>query len=116
MRFDIFNKLLWYGILCSLNKLNFKKEEHKLATARVKVEEKVHKKLAKHSVLWLQWCTYEYDDRNSEQGYRFIYSDENGKLRPQRGQARIPSLKIAQELIDKAKRKGWGDNCGAPLV
>jgi len=30
-------------------------------------------------------------------------------LQPARGQARLPSLKIAQELMAKAKAQGWGN-------
>ena len=59
--------------------------------------------------LCLQWVRYIYDDGKMERGYRFIWRDDQGKLRPQRGQACIPSLDIAKELIDKARREGWGD-------
>ena len=57
----------------------------------------------------LQWGRYIYDDGKMERGYRFIWRDENGHLRPQRAQACIKSLDVAQELIDKARRDGWGD-------
>jgi len=60
----------------------------------------------------LQWGRYIYDDEKMELGYRFIWRDENGHLRPQRGQACISSLDIAEELINKARGAGWGGNEG----
>jgi hypothetical protein len=44
-----------------------------------------------------------------ERGYRFIWVDPDGRLLPQRGQARLPSLKMAAELMAKATAEGWGD-------
>lgn len=58
--------------------------------------------------LCLQWCLYVYDDGSSENGYRFIYRRPDGSLQPARGQARIPSLSQAMELMDMAKSEGWG--------
>ncbi len=84
-----------------------------MATARVKVEEQIKaEKLKSGWVLCFQWCTYKYEDESEEHGYRFIYRDNNNKLRPQRGQARIPNLKMAQRLIDKAIKEGWGTHEG----
>jgi 3-hydroxyisobutyrate dehydrogenase-like beta-hydroxyacid dehydrogenase len=60
-------------------------------------------------VLCLQWARYLYDDGHMEHGYRFIWRREDGSLQAARGQARIPSLRQAQELIKKAKAAGWGD-------
>ena len=62
-------------------------------------------------VLWLQWCLYVFDDGESENGYRFIWrrpKSEGGSLQAARGQARIPSLKVAKALIEKAERGKWG--------
>lgn len=59
--------------------------------------------------LCLQWGKLHHEDGWEEEGYRFIYRDDNGNQQPYRGQTRIPSLKKAQELIDEAKREGWGD-------
>ena len=42
-------------------------------------------------------------------GYRFIWRTPEGKLQPARGQARIPSIKIAKELMDYAIAEGWGE-------
>jgi len=46
---------------------------------------------------------------NQHKGYRFIWR-KDGKLKPQRGQARLPSIHQARELMDKAKAAGWGDH------
>ncbi len=51
--------------------------------------------------LCFQYGTYHYDNGNSEKGFRFIWR-HNGKLKPQRGQARIPSWKDLFELLTKA--------------
>jgi hypothetical protein len=59
--------------------------------------------------LYLQWGRYIYDDGSMEHGYRFIWKRPDGSLQPARGQARIPSLKVAQKLIEQAKSEGWGD-------
>lgn len=33
-------------------------------------------------------------------------------MKPTRGQARIPSIGLAAELIERAKSEGWGDHDG----
>jgi len=83
--------------------------------ARVQVINEVpkHEKKPKDWVLHLQWCRYFYDDGNMERGYRFIWRrPETGALQPARGQARIVSLKDAEELIRMARDDGWGDYTG----
>ena len=77
--------------------------------ARIQVINEVSKEGDGGWFLCLHWCTYIYDDGRMERGYRFIWRDEEGKLRAQRGQACIWSLNFAQELIYKAKKEGWGD-------
>ena len=57
--------------------------------------------------LCFQWCEYEYEDGSSELGYRFIWRDENNNLKPQRGQARIPSYKEMHNLLNEAINDGW---------
>lgn len=60
--------------------------------------------------LCFQWCLYVYDDGTSEHGYRFIWRrPKTGHLQGARGQARIPSLKMSKELMDRAVANGWGD-------
>lgn len=81
--------------------------------ARVQVINEVEENFGKPEewVLKLQWCLYVYDNGESEKGYRFIWrrpTKENGSLQAARGQARIPSLKIAKSLIKKAEAAGWG--------
>lgn len=65
-------------------------------------------KVANEWELYLQWCLYVFDNGLSENGYRFIWR-HNGSLQPARGQARIPSLRQAMELMEMAKSEGWGD-------
>jgi len=58
--------------------------------------------------LCLQWGKYVYDDGTEEEGYRFIWRKDSGNLQPARGQARLPSLKVAELLIQAAREAGWG--------
>jgi hypothetical protein len=63
--------------------------------------------------LSFQWCRYRYADQPEENGYRFIWKRPGtGHLQAARGQARIPSIVIAQELISKAVKQGWGTKQG----
>lgn len=57
--------------------------------------------------LCFQWCKYNYDNGTNEFGYRFIWRDDKNHLKPQRGQARIPSIIEMQNLLDEAKNDGW---------
>ncbi len=59
--------------------------------------------------LCFQYGTYHYDKGDSENGFRFIWK-ENDKLKPQRGQARIPSLKDLFDMLALASKDGWFDN------
>ncbi len=59
------------------------------------------------SALCFQQVTYHYDDGNTSDGYRFIYRTAEGKLKPQRGQAMIPTAKLLFTLTDAAKAAGW---------
>ncbi|MGG0465248.1 hypothetical protein [Priestia aryabhattai] len=63
-----------------------------------------------HWVLCLQWCKYIYNDGASQMGFRFIWRRPDGSLQAARGQARIPNLEIANSLIEKAMKLGWGHN------
>ena len=80
--------------------------------ARVQVVNEVSKRGANGWVLCFQWGRYLYDNGKMEQGYRFIWRRPDGTLQPARGQARIPSIKFAEELINEAKEAGWGDYIG----
>lgn len=62
--------------------------------------------------LCFQWCNYVYDDGSIEQGYRFIWRRPDGSLQPARGQARIPSIAVARDLMRRAEESGWGNNEG----
>jgi hypothetical protein len=63
--------------------------------------------------LCFQWCRYVYDDEGdpTQYGYRFVWrrDDEKGSIQAARGQARIPSLAKAEELMSEARAAGWGD-------
>ena len=62
--------------------------------------------------LSFQWCRYLYDQESGggmDYGYRFIWESPTRGLMAHRGQARIPSIKILESLIAKAKEEGWGD-------
>jgi hypothetical protein len=61
-------------------------------------------------VICLQWCRYIYDDGELEYGFRFIWRRPDGSLQAARGQARIPDLKIVEELVNRARVQGWGNN------
>ena len=58
--------------------------------------------------LLFQWVSFHYDNEQApQQGYRFIWEDPDGNLRPSRGQARIPSAKDLLLLIHRATDAGW---------
>lgn len=58
--------------------------------------------------LLFQWVKYVYDDGSQpEWGYRFIWQDPEGKLRPQRGQARIPDAAVLLRLLAAASAAHW---------
>lgn len=66
---------------------------------------------AEHWSLCYQWCRYIYDDGRMEMGFRFIWRRPvDRSLQAARGQARIPSAKVARELMKKADDAGWGHN------
>lgn len=55
------------------------------------------------STLCFQNCEYP----GGELGFRFIWKAPNGNLLAHRGQARIPSPEIMEELINMARIEGW---------
>jgi hypothetical protein len=62
--------------------------------------------------LCFQLCRYIYDDGGMDEGYRFIWRRPDGSLQAARGQARIPSIHQAEQLIASARQQGWGDHQG----
>lgn len=61
--------------------------------------------------LALQWCRHISDEGDSPSyGYRLIWRDENGNLRSATGQARLHSLALIRDLLQKAEAKGWRDH------
>jgi hypothetical protein len=87
-------------------------EEVKGKTARVQVIQEVWHGSESDWRLCFQWCRYIYGDGTMEEGYRFIWRRPDGSLQAARGQARLPSIDIARELMDKAVDEGWGKNKG----
>jgi hypothetical protein len=86
--------------------------ESKASAARVQVIEEVAEEFEIGWKLCFQWCRYIYDNGSLEQGYRFIWRRPDGSLQAARGQARIPSIKMAKKLMAKAEAEGWGRNQG----
>jgi len=83
-----------------------------MAANRVIVLESVEEKLHEGWALCFEWCRYEYTDGTSHRGYRFIWKRPNGHYQPARGQARLPSIAVAEKLIRKAEAAGWGKHVG----
>lgn len=87
-------------------------EDVKGTTARVQVIAEVIEGSSGYWRLCFQWCRYIYADGTMQEGYRFIWRRPDGSLQAARGQARIPSLKVARELMKRAEEAGWGANQG----
>ena len=64
--------------------------------------------------LHLQYYNYTQAGGDSHFGYRFINSCD-GNLRPQKGQARIPSRKHAALLWAQADLESWADYDEEPV-
>lgn len=87
-------------------------QEAKASNARIQVLQEISKDMGPEWKLCFQWCRYVYDNGGLEEGYRFIWRRPDGSLQAARGQARIPSIKIAKELMASAEAEGWGANEG----
>ncbi len=84
-----------------------------MATASIEVKKQVEATRQENGwTLLFQWCEYRYFEEgkrvNSEMGYRFIWKRPDGRLQAARGQARLPSIAVAEEMFTKAKSEGWG--------
>ena len=82
-----------------------------MAQARVIVLNSTEKDMGEGWTLCFQYCRYQFADHEQE-GYRFIWKTPQGRLQPARGQARIPSIAVALELIAQAMHSGWGNKNG----
>ena len=80
--------------------------EHKLGTV-VKVINSVEYEIENKFRICFQNCRYIYDDGGVEAGFRFMWRTPEGKHLAHRGQARIPSKKIHDNLVKKAEKEGW---------
>jgi hypothetical protein len=78
-----------------------------MATIKVIKETRKYNELGKWDLAF-QYCEYCYDDKNSENGYRFIWITPEGHLLPTRGQTRIPSISDILNLVSKSIQEGWG--------
>lgn len=74
---------------------------------RVVVADSVEKEMGNGWKICFQWCLYKFPD-HEKHGYRFIWKRPNGNLQAARGQARLPDMDIIMELIETAKKQGWG--------
>lgn len=74
---------------------------------KVKIHDEVQETRPSGWVICFQRCTYIHDDRDPEQGFRFIWRRPDGSLQAARGQARIPDAATLQRLTQAASRAGW---------
>jgi|SRR5579864_4960477 len=58
--------------------------------------------------LCLQYGIWTFSNGRKQRGYRFTWRKPNGHMLT-RGQARIPSIAVALELMRRAKLEGWGN-------
>ncbi len=88
--------------------------EESRGNARIQVINEVSQDFGKPGEwrLCFQWCRYIYTKGDMDMGYRFIWRRPDGSLQAARGQARIPSLSYAYDLMKAAENAGWGKNEG----
>jgi hypothetical protein len=79
------------------------------SSARVQILQETNLEMGSGWKVCLQWCRYVYNNGALETGYRFIWRRPDGSLQAARGQARLPSMAVIQELISKAEAEGWGN-------
>jgi hypothetical protein len=79
------------------------------SSARVQVLQETSLEMGAGWKVCLQWCRYVYNNGALELGYRFIWRRPDGSLQAARGQARLPSMAVIQELISNAQAGGWGN-------
>lgn len=57
--------------------------------------------------LCFQWGLWHFDDGSTAHGFRFIWRDPDGRMKPYRGQARIFQVEDILELLHRAGSEGW---------
>lgn len=77
-------------------------------TARVQVIHETAGGPAGDWRLCFQWCRYFFGNGDMEEGYRFIWRRPDNSLQAARGQARIESIEVARQLMQRAEEEGWG--------
>ncbi len=82
--------------------------------ARIQIVNEVGENFGETGILCLLWCGFFFYAGRMDEGYRFFWWRPDGSLLAARGQARIPSLKHAEKLIEKADKEGWGHYEGRP--
>jgi len=77
-----------------------------MAQCRVKIIRSTEKTdpTDKDWIICFQSCEYNYSDKTTQAGYRFIWKYK-GKLKASRGQARLPSKKLILELIKQEEEE-----------
>lgn len=75
----------------------------------VKVIHEVSKVYSSGVRLCYQFCKYIHDNGQVEDGYRWMYRNQQGKLLAHRGQARLLNMQVQLELIGKSIAEGWGN-------
>lgn len=77
-------------------------------SARVQILNEIDPGPPTESRLCFHRVRYVYDDGDLHEGYRFIWRRPDGSLQAARGQARIPSIQMAQRMMKQAEDEGWG--------
>ena len=71
---------------------------------RVQVLREVKRKLEDGETLCLQQVFYDHGQGEGDFAFRYIRRDEKGHMKAQRGQAALPNLDLAGELISELKK------------
>lgn len=80
-----------------------------MSIARVQILKEVPQRLETDDwwTLHFQKVIYHYNDREPEEGFRFIWRRPDGSLQAARGQARIPGRKELNDLLEQAESEGF---------
>lgn len=76
------------------------------STTQVHVHEEVKRAVDNGETLCLQKVTYVHEGKYFEPGIRFMRRGVDNKLRSQRGQANVTSLKLIKDMIREAE-ENW---------
>lgn len=76
--------------------------------ARIEVLHETETSIDSETRLYLQYGIWHMDNGEIHRGYRFMH-EYNGRLKPYRGQARIPTRNHSERLWAQADLEGWAD-------